>query len=306
MRTSLFWSVFLLRLDRGAEWKVGQWISQTQKDEQEEHRWGSQSTSANVKKQWQVRPSTPFNRPFGLRFVNDLCVCVCVQQANVRIFWSRLWHPAALSVQSGGRAGEGGAAGGVSTPHKCVHTPNVLRRRCPGLKVKTISLCTSWLIHSCTVILAFLALLQVGLFLLYLNLMDMPASPCSSDRMSAVGVQRNVFCAWVCAFASSPVNLCADCLCCPVANDPKRRWADVESATAFREPLDPKPQSECKSVSQETTETCASTTTCEVAQCVSLVIIYSPSPNVVRYVYVYMQPHPEAGVQACRACEAYL
>lgn len=67
--------------------------------------------------------------------------------------------------------------------------------------------------------------------------MNMPTSPCSFDRKGAVGVQRDsrVF-VWVCvfAFASSPLNLCADCLCCPVAIHPKRKWACGSWCGVFR------------------------------------------------------------------------
>lgn len=76
----------LQRFNRGTKWKVRQWDSQTEEDEQEEHRGGAESTSADVNKQWQVTKSQGCSLSFTLESkLNPLKI---------------YWHPGLDSRQS--------------------------------------------------------------------------------------------------------------------------------------------------------------------------------------------------------------
>lgn len=91
-------------------------------------------------------------------------ISLCAQQVSLRVCRIRPGRPAALFVQFGGRAGEGAAASGEPASRQRVRPLHILRRRCPGPKVKTIPSCTSLPTHSCTVTLIFIVL--VGLLLI--------------------------------------------------------------------------------------------------------------------------------------------
>lgn len=67
------------RLDRGTEWEIRQWIGETEKDEQKEHRGRAQSSSADVHKQRQVthlNSSCTFDGCFMLAWAWDMSLSV--------------------------------------------------------------------------------------------------------------------------------------------------------------------------------------------------------------------------------------
>lgn len=150
-------------------------------------------------------------------------ISLCAQQVSLRVCRIRPGRPAALFVQFGGRAGEGAAASGEPASRQRVRPLHILRRRCPGPKVKTIPLCTSLPTHSCTVTLIFIVLVGLLLILsfvesflffsLFISLYL--GSPHSSDKMGAVGVKEMCQCVCVCFHEQSPQPLCVGCLCCP-------------------------------------------------------------------------------------------
>lgn len=76
---------------------------------------------------------------------------LCVRQVSLGIWWDGPGRPAALFIQFGGWAREGGAASREPASCQRICPPHILRRRCPGPKVKTIHPCTSLTTHSCTV-----------------------------------------------------------------------------------------------------------------------------------------------------------
>lgn len=75
-------------------------------------------------------------------------MCVSSPQAGLGVCRQRPGRAAALLVQLGGGAGAGGAAaGGEPAPGQRLRPHHLLRRRCPGPKVKTIPSCTSLPTH---------------------------------------------------------------------------------------------------------------------------------------------------------------
>lgn len=171
-------------------------------------------------------------------------ISLCAQQVSLRVCRIRPGRPAALFVQFGGRAGEGAAASGEPASRQRVRPLHILRRRCPGPKVKTIPSCTSLPTHSCTVTLIFycfgwFAFNFVVCWILFIFF------PCLYPCILGLPIHRTRWVQWelrrcvsVCVFVftSSPLSHCVlgVCVALPAANNPKRRWGCVRCRGLFR------------------------------------------------------------------------
>lgn len=145
--------IVLSRLDRRTQWEIRQWHSQTEEDEQEEHRGRAQSASVDINQQWQVRVCQ--QRLWSRKVPAAQPRSACVPQVSLRVCRQRSGRPAALLVQLGGGARGGRAAARESASRQRVCRPRILRGRHPGPKVKTIPPCTALSTHSCTVTILF-------------------------------------------------------------------------------------------------------------------------------------------------------
>lgn len=68
--------IILSRLDWRTQWEIRQWHSQTEEDEQEEHRGRAQSASVDINKQWQVMVWQQWHRTRKVPQLNSsLSVC---------------------------------------------------------------------------------------------------------------------------------------------------------------------------------------------------------------------------------------
>lgn len=320
------------RLDRGTKWEIRQRISETEKDEQKEHRGRAQSTSADVHKQRQVthlNSSCTFDVCLMLAWAWDMSLSVHNRLASQS---SEVDQDVQLHCSSSSEA----------EPEKAVLQPesppltsafslstsfeeDVLDLKwrqshrallCPPTSVLSPLLCcfgwSSFLF--CFLFFSVVELWYLGAF----SYIPWDSEPPFSGRDGCSGGLKSCLCACVTFFMSSapPQPPCVSCLCRPAADNPKRLrkmpWCIQTSARALRCRFDPKPQTECKSVHQGMRKLSAFSTPSDVARAYVLYIMWLfPIHFQVLYdmhmcTSVYTQKCTHAGVYACLAYDAYL
>lgn len=151
----------------------GRWARRTLRKSPKHERWCQQTVTGDSER---VNSTSTFNSCIMLHELESYLFCT--QQVSLRVCWGRPGRPAALFVQFGGRAREGGAASGEPASRQCVRPLHILRRRCPGPKVKTIPSCTSLPTHSCTVTIILMFWFAFNLFVGFLFLVFCCLYPC--------------------------------------------------------------------------------------------------------------------------------
>lgn len=325
------------RLDRGTEWEIRQWIGETEKDEQKEHRGRAQSSSADVHKQRQVthlNSSCTFDGCFMLAWAWDMSLSVHNRLASQS---SEVDQDVQLHCSSSSEA----------EPEKAVLQPesppltsafslstsfeeDVLDLKwrqshcallCPPTSVLSPLLCCfGWSPFFFCFLFFFCcwALIPWRFFPIYPGILG------PVQRTRWVQWRFEVMSVCVCDFFHEqyppPQSPCVGCLCrllvSPAADNPKRLpkmpWCIQTSARALRCRFDPKPQTECKSVHQGMRKLSAFSTPSDVARAYVLYIMWLfPIHFQVLYdmhmcTSVYTQKCTHAGVYACLACDAYL
>lgn len=292
------------------QWNRERWAKRTQRTSPKYERWRPQ-TATGDKSEQQLHVWCLLNASLSLRHES-----FCAQQASLTVQRSGSGCPAALFIQFGGGAREGGAAAREPAPYQCVLPLHILRRRCLGPKVKTIPSCTSLPAHFCTVTFTLLFWLVFFSFLFFsvvelwylgaFSYIPWDSEPPFSGRDGCSGGLKSCLCACVTFFMSSapPQPPCVSCLCRPAADNPKRLrkmpWCIQTSARALRCRFDPKPQTECKSVHQGMRKLCIlnSLWRCKSLCVVYYVIISDPLSSIVWYAYVYICLYTK--VHTCR------
>lgn len=143
------------------QWNRERWAKRTQRTSPKYERWRPQ-TATGDKSEQQLHVWCLLNASLSLRHES-----FCAQQASLTVQRSGSGCPAALFIQFGGGAREGGAAAREPAPYQCVLPLHILRRRCLGPKVKTIPSCTSLPAHFCTVTFTLLFWLVFFSFLFF-------------------------------------------------------------------------------------------------------------------------------------------
>lgn len=143
------------------QWNRERWAKRTQRTSPKYERWRPQTATGDTSEQ-QLHVWCLLNASLSLRHES-----FCAQQASLTVQRSRSGCPAALFIQFGGGAREGGAAAREPAPYQCVLPLHILRRRCLGPKVKTIPSCTSLPAHFCTVAFTLLFWLVFFSFLFF-------------------------------------------------------------------------------------------------------------------------------------------
>lgn len=143
------------------QWNRERWAKRTQRTSPKYERWRPQTATGDTSEQ-QLHVWCLLNASLSLRHES-----FCAQQASLTVQRSGSGCPAALFIQFGGGAREGGAAAREPAPYQCVLPLHILRRRCLGPKVKTIPSCTSLPAHFCTVAFTLLFWLVFFSFLFF-------------------------------------------------------------------------------------------------------------------------------------------
>lgn len=203
------------------QWNRERWAKRTQRTSPKYERWRPQ-TATGDKSEQQLHVWCLLNASLSLRHES-----FCAQQASLTVQRSGSGCPAALFIQFGGGAREGGAAAREPAPYQCVLPLHILRRRCLGPKVKTIPSCTSLPAHFCTVTFTLLFWLVFFSFLFFCFFLLLSSdtlalfptypgilSPRSADEMGAVEVWSHVCVrVWLFSWAVPPLSRRVSAVC---------------------------------------------------------------------------------------------